>query len=279
MSWVAAVALVGAGCVAAGGVLGAARACAFGLGAQAVGVLLLGVAGFVVLADGAPVGAGFRSGVDPAFGLDALSGFFLVVLCVIALPALAFARDALCESPGGGALTALTAGFLLAMAGLLAARDVTTFLACWELMTLLPAAAILVARRDAEVRGAVFVYLAVTHLGGVGVWVAMLVLAQRGRARRRAAGSGRAAGARRCGCAGRFLDEGGPGAAARVAAARAPGRAQPRLGADVGRDDQAGAVRPDARAVRVAGRRAAVGGPRPPGAWSARRRWRACCTR
>jgi hydrogenase-4 component B len=180
VSWVAVAAVAGAGCVAAGGLLGLARGLAVGLGAQAAGVVLLGVAGCAVLADGAPVGAGFRSAVDPALGLDALSGFFLLVLSVIALPALIFARDALPSSRRGGVLTALTAAFLLAMAGLVAARDVSTFLASWELMTLIPASAILVARQDAEVRGAVFVYLAVTHLGGVGVWVAMLVLANEG---------------------------------------------------------------------------------------------------
>jgi hydrogenase-4 component B len=180
MTWVAAAAAVGAGCVAAGGLLGIARGLVVGLGVQAAGVALLGVAGFAVLADGEPVGAGFRSAVDPALGLDALSGFFLLVLCVIALPALAFARDALPPSRRGRVLTGLTAAFLLAMAGLVGARDVTTFLASWELMTLIPASAILVARQDAEVRGAVFVYLAVTHLGGVGVWVAMLVLANEG---------------------------------------------------------------------------------------------------
>jgi hydrogenase-4 component B len=151
-----------------------------GLVLQGAGVLLLGGAGLSVLIDGASVGGGFRSAVDPALGLDALSGFFLVVLCVIALPALAFARESLRGAPNAAPLAALTAGFLLAMAGLVAARDVTTFLACWELMTLLPATAILVARQDAEVRGAVFVYLAVTHLGGVGVWVAMLLLAREG---------------------------------------------------------------------------------------------------
>src|SRR5262249_21243074 len=116
----------------------------------------------------------------PALGLDALSGFFLVVLCVVALPALVFARDGLRETPRAGALAALTGAFVLAMAGLVAARDVTTFLACWGLMALLPAATILVARQDAEARGAVFTYLAVTHVGGVGVWVAMLMLAQTG---------------------------------------------------------------------------------------------------
>jgi formate hydrogenlyase subunit 3/multisubunit Na+/H+ antiporter MnhD subunit len=50
--------------------------------------------------------------------VDALSGFFLVVLCVIALPALVFARDSLRGAPRAGALAALTAAFVLAMAGL-----------------------------------------------------------------------------------------------------------------------------------------------------------------
>ena len=63
---------------------------------------------------------------------------------------------------------------------MLAARDVTTFLAFWELMTLLPAAAILVAKRDAAVRGAVYAYLGITHLGGAGVWIALLVLQHHG---------------------------------------------------------------------------------------------------
>jgi hydrogenase-4 component B len=47
-------------------------------------------------------------------------------------------------------------------------------------MTLVPAAAILVRRSDATVRHAVFVYLAVTHLGGAGVWICVLALAHYG---------------------------------------------------------------------------------------------------
>jgi hydrogenase-4 component B len=176
----AVVALLGAGCVAAGGVVALVRRVTLGLALQAAGVVVLAAVGIGVFVDGAPIGAPFRSTVDPALGLDALSGFFVLVMCVIALPALAFAHDSLDASSGGRWLAALTAGFLLAMAGLICARDVTTFLACWELMTLLPAATILVARQDVEVRGAVFMYLAVTHLGGAGVWVAMLLLAREG---------------------------------------------------------------------------------------------------
>lgn len=151
-----------------------------GLAAQAASTTLLGVSGAAVLFGAEPLGAGFHSSVAPAIGLDALSGFFLLVLAITAVPALVFAGPYLATGPAPRAVGALTAAFLLALTGLLAARDVTTFLAFWELMTLVPAAAIIAARRDDAVRAAVFYYLAVTHLGGAGVWVALLTLAGHG---------------------------------------------------------------------------------------------------
>lgn len=130
-----------------------------------------------VLAGHASIGAAFRADVGPAFGIDGLSAFFVAVVCATAVPALLVARDTLRESPHARPLASLSGIFLLAMIGVLIARDVTTFLAGWELMTLVPAGMILVARRDAIVRRAVFVYLAITHLGGAGVWIALLTLA------------------------------------------------------------------------------------------------------
>ena len=82
---------------------------------------------------------------------------------------------------GAAAVTAVLSGaFCLALVGLVVARDVTTFLAFWELMTLLPASVIFVVRHDEQARRDVFAYLAITHLGGIGVWVSMLVLADHG---------------------------------------------------------------------------------------------------
>src|SRR5207249_1920542 len=45
---------------------------------------------------------------------------------------------------------------------------------------LLPAAAILVSRQDRPVRHAVLAYLAITHLGGAGVWFCLLLLSNLG---------------------------------------------------------------------------------------------------
>ncbi len=175
------VALAGALAVALGGGLAAARdRLSAGLAVQALGMTALGIAGVAALTGGEHVGSNFRSTVAPALGIDPLSGFFLAVLAVTAVPTLVFARDYLPGSAGARGVGALTAGFLLALVGVLVARDITTFLAFWELMTLLPAAAILVAKRDAAVRGAVYAYLAITHLGGAGVWIALLVLQHHG---------------------------------------------------------------------------------------------------
>ena len=89
---------------------------------------------------GAPsIGAPFRSDYAPALGIDRLSGFFLLVLALIAVPAALYARDALRDARRPAVTAVLSAAFCLALVGLVAARDVTTFLAFWELMTLLPA--------------------------------------------------------------------------------------------------------------------------------------------
>jgi hydrogenase-4 component B len=176
-----ALALAGASAIVAGSLtMLVSRSPRPGLAAQSIGTVLLGVAGAWVLASGHAIGAGFHSEVRPAFGLDALSGFFLMVIAMVAAPATLFARGGLQADGQGRSLALATGAFLLALIGFVSARDVSTLLGFWELMTLVPAAAILLARQDREARRGVFVYLAITHIGGAGVWVAMLVLVQHG---------------------------------------------------------------------------------------------------
>jgi formate hydrogenlyase subunit 3/multisubunit Na+/H+ antiporter MnhD subunit len=172
----------GAAAVAAGGLLGTLRrGSGPGLGAQALGMTTIGLAAVVVAAGDGTAGAGFRSALRPALGVDRLSAIFLATLAMVAVPALVYARGSLARSSVQRPVTALTAGFLLAMVLVLTARDVTTLLAGWELMTVFPASAILVARgTDPEVRTAVLAYLALTHVGGAGTWAALLALAHAG---------------------------------------------------------------------------------------------------
>ncbi len=178
---IAALLLAGLSAIALGAafVLAHARAFQAGLLTQAAGVAAVGLAGFWTLGSGDALGAGFASALDPRFGVDGLSGLFLGTLGVVAAPALLFSLRYLQPTRQGRLVAALSGAFVLALALVLCARDPLTFLTGWELMTLLSAGLILVARHaDRLSRQTVFNYLAVTHLGGVGTWVGVLLLAQ-----------------------------------------------------------------------------------------------------
>ncbi len=152
-----------------------------GLGVQAAGAALLVVAGLATLVTGHTVGAPFASELAPRLGVDRLSGLFVATLGLVAAPVAVYSARYLDGSPRDRLVGALTGGFVLAMAGVLCARDPVTLLGGWELMTLLPAVIILIARSaDPHSRRTVFTYLAITHLGGVGTWVAVLLLADAG---------------------------------------------------------------------------------------------------
>jgi hydrogenase-4 component B len=164
--------------VGAGGVLSvAARTFVAGLAAQAAGIALVGAAGLAVFVSGEELGASFTSAFEPRLGVDPTSGFFLFVLGVVGAPALVFATRYLTPGPAGRAIGALTAAFLLVLALVLCARDPLLFLTGWELMTLVPAAIILVGRHDRSARSSVYAYIAITHLLGAGTWIAVLLLA------------------------------------------------------------------------------------------------------
>jgi hydrogenase-4 component B len=177
----AALLLAGFGIVGLG-TAGAATRPTFRLGilAQAVGVALLGVAGTWILAAQTSIGSPFASALDVRFGVDGLTAFFLAMLGLVGAPVLLFATRYLEPTPRGRAIAVLLGAFLLTLAEVLCARDPLTFLAGWELMTLLPAAMILVSRADAGARETVFIYVALTHLAGAGTWVAVLLAAHAG---------------------------------------------------------------------------------------------------
>ena len=172
----AGVALAAVGCAAPG----LRRGVALGLPLQALGIVLIGVAGALVLFGEPAVGAGFHDGLGPRLGIDSLSGFFLATIAVVAAPSLVYARGYLAGNPHERLLASLTGLFLLSLVLVVTARDPSTFLGGWELMTLVPAAAILARSSARSDRHAVFVYLAVTHLGGAGVWISLLALAHYG---------------------------------------------------------------------------------------------------
>jgi hydrogenase-4 component B len=165
--------------VAAGGIVTAWRL--EGLWLQVLGAALLATAGFGALITGSYAGAAFTSSFAPRFGIDGLTAFFLGTLGLVAAASLACAVSYLHRDGRGRAVGALTAAFVVVLAGELCARDPLTLLFGWELMTLVPAVVILVAHAASTAsRRIVFTYVAITHLGGVGTWISILLLAQAG---------------------------------------------------------------------------------------------------
>ncbi|MCC6831815.1 MAG: hypothetical protein IT200_10760 [Thermoleophilia bacterium] len=153
---------------------------AAGLVVQATGIAAVGVGGAGIAIGGETAGAAFSPAISPAFGADRLTGTMLALIAGVALPAALACIAYLRHVARPGAVASLFGCFVLALAGVVTARDASALLACWELMTLLPAVASLVADASPPVRRAMFEYLAITHIGGAGVWAAILVLAERG---------------------------------------------------------------------------------------------------
>ena len=153
---------------------------ASGFVAQAAGALALGAAGLWALVSGDTWGAPFTSDFTPHAGIDGLTGVFLLTLALVAGPALVFASSYVSKTAPGRVTGVLSAAFLLSLIGVLGARDALSFLFFWELMTLVPAAIILVGTATESARRTVFTYIAITHLGGAGTWIALLLLAHEG---------------------------------------------------------------------------------------------------
>jgi hydrogenase-4 component B len=170
--------LVGVILLALGGVVaGLRRSPATGLYVQATGSALVGIAGFWALVASDTAGSAFTSSFEPHVGLDPLSGVFLGMLGLVATPALVYSTAYLAPSTRSRTIAALCSAFVLSLVEVFCARDAVSFLLGWELMTLVPAGIILIGRSDVVARRTVFVYVAITHLGGAGVWIAMLLLA------------------------------------------------------------------------------------------------------
>ncbi len=151
-----------------------------GLAVQALGAGLVGIAGAWAVIAGETAGSSFTGAFELRVGVDPLSGVFLLALGMVGAPALVHATGYLRPDTSGRTIAALTGMFALVLVGVVTARDPLGFLAFWELMTLLPAAIVLAGHAHRAARRAVFVYVAITHLGGTGVWVALLLLADAG---------------------------------------------------------------------------------------------------
>jgi hydrogenase-4 component B len=156
-------------------------------GGSAVASLLSGVAGALCLgiadaAHGRLIGHG-ASGLALGYAVDALSGFFLVVLAVlggaVALYSLAYFAHGL--SPARTAFVGVAFNVLLGSLEMVFVADgVIGFLFAWELMTLASAALVTTEHERTPSRRAAFLYLAMSHVGTGCLVAGFLLLASGG---------------------------------------------------------------------------------------------------
>lgn len=151
-----------------GALIGTAAALAFGVAGLAGGSMQLRFPELL------PVGGA-------AFGTDRLSAFFIVVIAVGAIPAAFYALGYTREYAGKHSLAGMAFAFnifVAAMILVLLARNVLTFLALWEIMSLASYFLVITEHEREDTLRAGWVYFVMTHAGFAALLVGFLLLAQ-----------------------------------------------------------------------------------------------------
>ncbi len=146
--------------------LGAAGAFALGVAGLLGGTLHVNIPALL------PVG-----GV--ALGVDRLSAFFVLVIAVGALPTALYALGYTREYEGHHSLAALGVAFNLFLAAMVLvalARNVLTFLALWEAMSLVSYFLVMTENEHDETRRVGWVYLVMTHAGFAALLAGFLLM-------------------------------------------------------------------------------------------------------
>src|SRR5688500_3264597 len=109
--------------------------------------------------------------------IDALSGFFLLVLGAVAFGVSVFSVAYFREGAGTPALVCLQYHvFLAAMAFVLIADDAYLFMVAWESMALSSYFLVTTEHHSEENRNAGFIYLLIAHLGAIAILLSFGVL-------------------------------------------------------------------------------------------------------
>jgi hydrogenase-4 component B len=151
-----------------GALLGAIAAFALGLAGLAGGKLDL------TISDLLPIGGA-------AFGVDRLSAFFVVVVAGGAIPAALYAIGYTHEYAGKRSLAMMALGFNVFVAAMILvplARNVLTFLALWELMSLASYFLVITDHERDETLRAGWIYFVMTHAGFAALFLGFLLLSR-----------------------------------------------------------------------------------------------------
>jgi hydrogenase-4 component B len=156
-------------------------ACVVGHG----GALAGAIAGFVYAMAGL-AGASMQLNVPDllpiggaAFGMDRLSAFFVMVIAVGAIPAALYAIGYTREYAGKHSLAAMGFAFNVFIAAMMLiplARNVLTFLALWELMSLASYFLLITEYERGETLDAGWVYFVMAHVGFAALLIGFLLL-------------------------------------------------------------------------------------------------------
>jgi hydrogenase-4 component B len=151
-----------------GALAGAIAAFAFGVAGLAGGSMELNVPDLL------PIGGA-------AFGVDRLSAFFVLVIAVGAIPAALYAIGYTREYAGKHSLAGMGFAFNVFVAAMILvalARNVLTFLALWEIMSLASYFLVITEHEREDTLSAGWVYFVMAHAGFAALLVGFLLLAQ-----------------------------------------------------------------------------------------------------
>ena len=116
-----------------------------------------------------------------AFAVDRLSAFFVVIISLGAIPAALYAIGYTREYAGKHSIAGMAFAFNVFVAAMILvalARNVLTFLALWELMSLASYFLVITEHERDETLRAGWVYLVMTHAGFAVLFLGFLLLAQ-----------------------------------------------------------------------------------------------------
>ncbi len=115
-----------------------------------------------------------------ALGVDRLSAFFVVVIAVGAIPVALYAIGYTCEYAGKHSLAGMGSAFNVFVAAMILvplARNVLTFLALWEIMSLASYFLVITEHEREDTLSAGWVYFVMTHAGFAALLLGFLLFA------------------------------------------------------------------------------------------------------
>ena len=155
-------------------------------GGSVTASLATGGVGLLALGAGEPFRGRFASheatGFTLGYSVDALSGWFLVVLAILGIAVSVYSVGYFAHaSAGRTAFVGVAFNVLLGSVEMVFVADgVIAFLLAWELMTLATAALVATEHEHAQTRRAAFLYLALSHVGTGCLVAGFFLLASHG---------------------------------------------------------------------------------------------------